>query len=300
MNKYLITGASGFVGKYFVEYLRKNEPFCEILGVDRNASLKNSNIDLNNICDVNAVICDFKPDYILHLASMSSVGQSWQEPGVCLKNNLNIMLNLLEVVRINNLKSRILAVGSSEEYGDGIIPFKEDMPLHPKNPYAIAKVWQEMACSLYAKNFGVDVVMTRSFNHIGPGQSDRFVIPSFVKQLVAISDGVENKLHVGNIDVERDFTDVRDVVDAYYKLLHNGKNGEVYNVCSGQAYKLKDIISVAENILKIKANVVVDENLLRPNDVMCIRGNNSKLCGLGWKVSFNLRQTVEDIIKGMK
>ena len=306
MSKYLITGVSGFVGKYFVKYLQEKEPSCEIVGIDRHIldtlSIKYNDIDLNNTNDVNNIIRDYKPDYILHLASMSSVGQSWQEPSICLRDNSNIMLNLLDAIYKNKLNSKILSIGSSEEYGkkENVV-LKEDMPLNPENPYAISKVWQEMVCKLYAENFGVNVVMTRSFNHIGPGQSDKFVIPSFMKQLLNIANGAENKMFVGNVEVSRDFTDVRDVVDAYYKLLHYGKSGDVYNVCSGISYKLKEIISIAENILGIKANIEIDKNLIRPNDVMLVQGDNTKLCSeLGWKRKYEIKETINDILESMK
>ena len=175
------------------------------------------------------------------------------------------------------------------------------MPLNPQNPYAVAKASQEMLCKLYATGMGVDVVMTRSFNHIGPRQSERFVIPTFMRQLVNISQGAENKMLVGNIEVARDFLDVRDVVDAYYKILHKGKSGEVYNVCSGKAYQLKEIIALAEDILDIKANIDVDQARLRPNDVLLIQGNNSKLKNeLGWQPKYEIKQTIADILENMR
>ena len=201
------------------------------------------------------------------------------------------MLSILEAIMQHKLKTRVLSIGSSEEYGNADIPLKEEMPLNPQNPYAVAKVGQEMLGKLYAQNMDVDVVMTRSFNHIGPCQNERFVVPSFMRQLTNISQGAENKMLVGNINVARDFLDVRDVVDAYYKILHHGKNGEVYNVCSGHAYKLHEIITMAE----------VDQARLRPNDVMLILGDNTKLKQeLNWQPKYEIRQTIADIIKSLR
>ena len=305
MSKYLITGVAGFVGRYFIDYLRQNEPDAAIMGVDIASEcalpIQYRQINLNDKKETEKAILDFAPDYIVHLASISSVGQSWQDPAGCFANNTAIMLNILETVAKNKLKTKILAIGSSEEYGNSSQLLSEDMPLNPQNPYAVAKASQEMLCKLYATGMGVDVVMTRSFNHIGPRQSERFVVPTFIRQLVNISQGAENKMLVGNIEVARDFLDVRDVVDAYYKILHKGKRGEVYNVCSGKAYQLKEIIALAEDILGIKANIEVDPARLRPNDVLLIQGNNSKLKNeLGWQQQYDLRKTILDIISSMK
>lgn len=303
MSRYLITGVQGFVGRYLVEHLQAREVDAKIAGVDiakeSEMKIEYHPLDLSDKGQTAQIIQSFKPDYIVHLASISSVGQSWQDPAQCFKNNTNIMLNILEAVRQQNLKTRILSIGSSEEYGDYEVeqmPLSEGYKLEPQNPYAVAKLSQEMLGKVYTA-LGVDVVMTRSFNHIGPRQSDRFVVPSFIKQLVAISEGKQTQMQVGNIDVSRDFTDVRDVVAAYYTILHEGKSGEVYNVCSGHAHKLSEIITTAENILGIKANIEVDRNRLRPNDTMLIFGNNQKIKEeLGWQPQYSFEQTIKDII----
>lgn len=303
MSKYLITGVQGFVGRYFVEYLLSHEPEAKIFGVDIaqtcDMPIAYHSVDLNNAIQTEQIIQSTIPDYILHLASISSVGQSWQNPALCFKNNTDIMLNILEAVRKQNLKTRILSIGSSEEYGEYAsqdMPLKETYKLNPLNPYAVAKVSQEMLCKVYTV-LDVDVVMTRSFNHIGPRQSDRFVVPSFIKQLVTISQGKQEVMSVGNIEVARDFTDVRDVVAAYYAILHRGKRGEVYNVCSGTSHKLSEIIKTAENILGIKADIRVDETRLRPNDAMFICGSSKKINEeLGWFPKYSFEQTIKDIV----
>ncbi len=305
MNKYIITGVAGFVGYHFVEYLKQNDKTSQIIGVDIaskiDLDIQYHQLDLNNKVELEKVIKTCAPDYIVHLASISSVGQSWQDPASCFQNNTTIMLNILEAIVKNKLKTRVLSIGSSEEYGNGKMPLKEDMLLNPQNPYAVAKVSQEMLCRLYAQNMGVDIVMTRSFNHIGPRQSERFVIPSFIRQLVKISQGVENKLFVGNIDVARDFTDVRDVVDAYYKILTSGESGAIYNVCSGRGYKLREIIEETAKILNIEPQIVVDESRIRPNDITYIVGDNTKLkTQLGWEQKFTLQDTLSDIIEYWK
>lgn len=307
MSRYFITGIGGFVGRYFTEYLRANESEAEISGADImpecSLPVKYTQLNLNDAERTNAVMAEIRPDYVVHLASISSVGQSWQNPRECFENNTGIMLNILEAVRNSRAKTRVLAIGSSEEYGDyaaAEMPLKEEYRLKPQNPYAVAKTGQEELCRLYAKSLNADVVMTRSFNHIGPRQSERFVVPSFMRQLVNISRGAENKMLVGNIEVARDFTDVRDVVDAYYKILHGGKSGEVYNVCSGKAVTLREVIRTAAAILEIEPEIVTDAARLRPNDTPLVLGDNTKLRALGWKPEFALRQTITDILNSMK
>ncbi len=306
MKKYLITGVNGFVGHYFVEYLKKNEPSANILGIGLSSEtdindIVYQQINLKDKDCVSVLLNNYRPDYIIHLAAMSSVAQSWQEPHECFVNNTTIFLNIVDAIRVNNIKTRILSVGSSEEYGVYDIPIKENFILHPKSPYSIARLSQEYLSKLYVDRYGLDIVMTRSFNHIGPKQSDRFVIPSFIKQLVAISKGSENKLEVGNIEVSRDFLDVRDVVDAYYKILKNAPNRSVYNVCSGNEVKLKEIIERISKMLCIVPNIVVNSNRIRPNDVLFVIGDNTKLkTELGWEKKYNLDETLRDMIEYWK
>ena len=300
--KYLVTGVNGFVGRYFVECLHKHEPEADVLGIDITqgtmvAGISYRQLDLCNSEQVDTLLNEYNPDYIVHLAAMSSVAQSWQEPAKCFLNNTSAFLNLAEAVRLHGLNCRILSVGSSEEYGIYNEPMQEIFNLHPKSPYSVARLSQEYLSKLYVDRFGTDIVMTRSFNHIGPRQSDRFVIPSFIKQLVAISQGAENKMLVGNIDVIRDFTDVRDVVEAYYLIIKQGKMREVYNVCSGQGRKLREIIETTAELLNIKPNITVDESRVRPNDMLRVVGDNTKLkTQLGWKQKYSLAETLRDII----
>lgn len=306
MKKYLITGVMGFVGRYFVEYLIQQEPQSVVYGVDIapecDMDIKYNSLNLMDSVGVDKIVKQIKPDYIVHLAAMSSVAQSWAEPANCFVNNMSAFLNLADAVRNNDLKTRILSVGSSEEYGIYDQPMKESFVLHPKSPYSVARLSQEYMSKLYVDNFGMDIVMTRSFNHIGPRQSTRFVIPSFIEQLVNIADGkVENKMMVGNIDVVRDFTDVRDVIDAYYKIIKNAPNRSVYNVCSGRGTKLRDIIDTTSNTLGIKPSIIVDPSRVRANEIPSVIGDNSKLkTELGWQPKYTLQQTVSDMINYMK
>lgn len=307
MKKYFITGINGFVGKYFVDYVHGVEPDSDIMGVDLGETSKTKDIKYKslNLCDEKAVhntIEQYKPDYIVHLAAVSSVAKSWEDPAGCFLNNNAAFLNLAEAIRKTEINARILSVGSSEEYGIYDKPMKENFVLHPKSPYSVARLSQEYLSKLYVDRFGLDIVMTRSFNHIGPGQSTQFVVSSFIDQLVDIADGkTENKMMVGNIDVARDFTDVRDVVDAYYKILTCASNRQVYNVCSGKATKLRDIIDMASNKLQIKPNIIIDKSRLRSNEIMVVVGDNTKIKSeLGWKPKYTLEQTISDIISNQR
>lgn len=309
MKKIIITGANGFVSRYFVEYLNKNTTDFDVLGLDISAdtdlNIKYKQANLTDKGLIYRILKEYQPDYILHLASVSSVAQSWHNPVESFVNNTNIFLNLIESVRELNLRSRILSIGSSEEYGDypaDKMPLKENYELHPNNPYSVARASQEHLSKLYANSFGVDIVMTRSFNHIGPRQKDVFVVSSFVKQIVEIALGKrDNLVHVGNIDLIRDFLDVRDVVDAYYKILTEGKRGEIYNVCMGFGVKLGDIINLASRALSVDVNLIVDKSRIRPSESIIIVGDNSKLKNeLNWVPKYFLEKTLCDIIEYWK
>lgn len=300
--KYLITGSNGFVGRYFIEYLKNNENEAVIYGADISENSLNPDItyiqiDLNDRFAVYRMLEKIKPDYIIHLAAMSSVAQSWQDPAKCFLHNTSVFLNIADGVRELDIKCRILSVGSSEEYGIYDEPMKENFVLHPKSPYSVARLSQEYLSKLYVDYFNLDIVMTRSFNHIGPRQNLKFVIPSFVHQLVKISKGKQKDIKVGNIDVVRDFLDVRDVVNAYYKILKNGKTREVYNVCSGKGVRLRDIIEMVSAKLNITPKIIVDNNRLRANEIMSVIGDNSKLkTEIGWEPKYDLQTTLKEMI----
>ena len=317
MKKFLITGFSGFVSRYFIEYLEENEIRAFIKGIDvhhpdinpdafKHVKYDFERIDLLDKGKVENIIFEFQPDYILHLASFSSVAFSWKEPNISFQNNTNIFLNLLEAVRKLNISPRILSVGSSEEYGNveqKDLPLTEDHPLKPVSPYAVARVSQELLSKIYATGYGLDILMTRSFNHIGPYQKDVFVLPSFVKQLVEMkySSAVGNKLMTGDITIIRDFTDVRDVVSAYYMLLMMGGKGEVYNVCNGVGWSLKEIIDKISGILAIEVEIIPNAALFRPDDNRAIIGSNEKLRNaVHWAPKYTLEDTINEMISYWK
>ena len=307
MTKYLITGVNGFVGQYFAAYLKEKEPHSQILGVDLILSADTLSdhflqLDLKDKERVSHLIADYQPDYIVHLAAISSVAESWKAPATAVLNNTSAFLNLVDAVRQFDLESRILSIGSSEEYGIYDIPIKEYFHLHPKNPYAVARVEQEYLAKLYVDHFDLDIVMTRSFNHIGPKQNKNFVIPSILNGFMDILNGKnDNVLTVGNVNVVRDFLDVRDVVDAYYQILKYGEKREVYNVCSGYGVRLRDVIDFVSEKLGVFPKILVDPLKLRSNDILFVVGDNSKLKQeLMWQPKFELNQTLTDMIESLK
>ncbi|MDR1923304.1 MAG: GDP-mannose 4,6-dehydratase [Planctomycetaceae bacterium] len=309
MERYLVTGVGGFVGQHFLRYLDVLGGGFEVIGVDRSFlgyeplsySFRFESVDLLDSGGVDDLVSGFCPDYLVHLAAVSGVGESWVDPRRTVMNNLGVLLNVLESVRVYLGEScRVLVVGSSEIYAESSEPLSESSPIAPKNPYSIARAAQENLINLYADNFGLDIVGTRSFTHIGPYQSDKFVVASFVRQLVdEKQDGKKIAvLKTGNINIERDFTDVRDVVRGYYLLLKCGVRNEIYNICSGNAISLKSVIDEIGSILQIPVSIEIDLKRLRPNDQQTVIGNNNKIkTTTGWQPEINLKKTLQDMIE---
>jgi GDP-4-dehydro-6-deoxy-D-mannose reductase len=313
MNKYLITGFSGFVGRHFVEYLEDKGDSCLVKGLDisnpdfrcdhyKNVKVSFDKVDLLSKEQVEYIIHEFQPNYILHLASFSSVAFSWKEPVQSFQNNTNIFLNLIDGVRKLNIDTRILSIGSSEEYGnvtDEDLPLTEDHRLNPVSPYAVARISQEYLSKVYMDGYGMDIVLTRSFNHVGPMQKDVFFVSSIAKQLVELKRSGKNRGQVvtGDVSIVRDFTDVRDVVRAYYLLLKGGRKGHIYNICSGVGLALRELIDIMARQLNLDVRITVDNRLIRPADNRKIIGSNEKIRReLGWGNTIPLEQSLKDII----
>ena len=314
MKKILITGISGFVGGHFVHYLTRHHHDLEIHGISRSRPAwdfipeipdlsDNSHFhqaDLMDIPKIKFLIEEIQPDYIVHLAAQSSVAESWKTPVDSFMNNTNIFLNIIDTVRLNDFNARVLSVGSSEQYG---IVSENDLPLHekslqnPANPYAVARVAQEHLARIYTEGYGLDICCTRSFNHCGPGQSDRFVISSIVRQFVRIAHGIQEPvIHIGNGAIVRDFIDVRDVVAVYNLLLTQGKRGEVYNICSGKGRAIHDIVTMLSGMLDISVKIKQEQTHIRPIDNPRIVGSNEKIKReLGWHPTIPFEQTLQSM-----
>ncbi|MDI9337189.1 MAG: GDP-mannose 4,6-dehydratase [Alphaproteobacteria bacterium] len=311
MITYFVTGACGFVGHYFINHFKNIQTPIKIIACARGShaisvmlpphiEIINYQIELNDFEAVKKALQHFQPQYIIHLAAVSSVSQSWLKPLECIQNNTTIFLNILESVRILEFKTRILSISSSEVY-DVLKTkiLKETSKLNANNnPYALARISQENYSQFYVKNYHLDIVNVRAFMHIGPLQTTQFVVSAFIDKAL---DTNQKKIFVGNLDVVRDITDVRDTVCAYHNLLEKGQSGAFYNVCSGRGIKLKNVLKLIFNILGYEKEVVIDPNLLRKQDTMKIVGSYEKLRELTqWQPSISLIQTLKDMITDKK
>jgi GDP-4-dehydro-6-deoxy-D-mannose reductase len=314
MKKILITGISGFVGGHFVNYLTTHHHDLEIHGISRSMPAWDfvnippqmlddhyfHQLDLNDIPKIKLLIEDIQPDYILHLAAQSSVAESWKTPVFSFLNNTNIFLNIIDTVRLNDNAARVLSIGSSEQYGivsEQDLPISEDRPQSPENPYAVARGAQEQLARIYAKGYDLDICCTRSFNHCGPGQSDRFVVSAIVKQFAKVVRGIQKPvITIGNGAIVRDFVDVQDVVEAYNLLLTRGKKGEVYNICSGQGRAIRDIVNTLSEMLDIQVEVHQEQAHIRPIDNPRIIGSYQKIQrDLGWEPTIPFAHSLKSI-----
>ena len=311
--RYLVTGVSGFVSGYFIEHISKADPNNEIWGIDIRepadsllnlcASLHFFKMSLLDRGALRSLLKEFRPDRVVHLAAYSSVAYSWENPVESFLNNTNIFLNLVEAIREVALDCRILSVGSSEEYGQvsqGDLPLSETRCPTPFNPYAVARVSQEHLSKVYAQGYGLSVLCTRSFNHIGPGQIDTYVVSSLVRQAIEIAHGLRDVIVCGELKIVRDFIDVRDAVRAYALILEKGVSGQVYNVCSGSGISLYGLLKKISEMTGILLEITTDVSLIRPLDNPIIVGDNSKLAALGFKREYDLDRTLSDLIEWWK
>ena len=307
MEKALIIGAAGFVGGYLIDFAAESMRW-EVIATklsSENLSTKYAKVfdlDIMNIDDVNSLIARQHPDYIFHLAAQSSVALSWIKPDLTVDVNIKGSLHILEAVRKLNYKPRLLMVGSGEEYGyvkKEELPIREDNVIRPGNIYAITKACQNMLGNIYSKAYGMDIIMVRAFNHIGPGQSELFVVSDFCKQVVECEKGLRVPvIKVGNLDAKRDFTDVRDIVRAYVMLMKYGESGEIYNVGSGRCVPIHDILEKIIDNATVPIQVEVDEQRLRPNDIPIIQADVDKLCRtIGWNPQISLNDTICDMLE---
>lgn len=310
MTDYMITGCGGFVAEHYLDTLEADQFKGSIVGIGTSSpkmipaglEFQFFELDMLDAPRLSALIGKEKPKYCVHLASRSSVAESWSNPSRSFLNNTNIFLNLLEAIRIHSPKTRLLSVGSSEQYarvGTTLSSLSELSPLGPGNPYSVARCAQEWLGITYVEGFGLDIVMTRSFNHLGPGQSSRFVLSGFARSFAKaiLANNPKVLLKTGNLEVTRDFIDVRDVVKAYENILHGADSGEIFNVCSGNGTKLIDALDRLTQITGLPYAVKPDSSLIRPveNDY-CVGRNHSISSRFGWAPTFPLKQSLEDLL----
>lgn len=305
--KSLIIGGMGFVGTYLMKHLLMlgHEVAVTKMPGERG-QLAVSDIDVFelNILDKEAVLRilkEVRADFVFHLAAQSSVALSWKDPGMTIDVNIKGSTNVLDALRESDTQARLLLVGSGEEYGSVLpqqIPVKENCSVRPGNIYAATKACQNMIGSIYAKAYHMNVVMVRAFNHIGPQQSPLFAISDFCRQTAQIEAGIkEAVIKTGNLDVRRDFTDVRDVVRAYALLVQKGKMGETYNVGSGHAVSMHEVLELILEQSLVKIEVQPDPMKMRPADVPVMEADISKILRrTGWKPQIGLKQTIQETL----
>lgn len=308
--KVLITGVTGFVGSHLAEFLLKKG--ITVYGIERWRSKKDNvdhlkekirfvYCDIRDATAIHEVVFKVKPDRIFHLAAQSFVPTSWLAPAETLTTNIIGELNLFEAVRQAGLKPTIQIACSSEEYGSvhpKELPIKETNLLRPLSPYGVSKVGQDLLGYQYFKTYGLKVVRTRAFNHTGPRRGDVFMTSNFAKQIALIEKGLQPPvISVGNLSPRRDFTDVRDIVRAYWLATEKGKPGEVYNICSGKDYSVRQVLSILLKMSRRKIKVRQDPKRLRPSDVMRLLGDSTKFRkATGWKPEIPFTQTLEDLL----
>ncbi|RLI80914.1 MAG: GDP-mannose 4,6 dehydratase [Archaeoglobales archaeon] len=332
MDVYLITGATGFVGPYVIDYLCSGAAGpCEIHCTYRYRSRKTVPKSLvrflpNYTANTDVVVwheCDLmdahsvrhlfewiKPTRVIHLAAMSYVPQSWDSPKSTLETNIGMQVNLLEAARVifdKGVDCRVHCCGSSEEYGyvvPGEVPISEDSPLRPLSPYGVSKVTQDYLGYQYHESYGLFTVRTRAFNHLGPGRGKNFAESAFTLRALEAYASQDKTIHVGNLDAVRDYTDVRDTVRAYVDLLNAEPEtvcGQVFNVASGVGHSMSDLLrTICFGIggsLDVWWSEVEDPRYLRPSDVPLLIGGASKLHdAIGWEPTIGFVESVGDLI----
>jgi GDP-4-dehydro-6-deoxy-D-mannose reductase len=257
--------------------------------------------DLRDRNNVHSLVGELKPDYIFHLAAQSFVPTSFADPWHTLENNIQSQLNLLEAVRGSGREVWFLVIGSNEEYGapePDELPQTEQSPLRPNNPYAVSKVAQDFLGLQYHLAYGMAVVRVRPFNHTGPGQSPRFVVPAFASQIARIEVGLQEPvIRVGNLATSRDFVDVRDIVRAYHLAITKGAPGEVYNLASGEPRSIPALLGTLRSYSTAEIRIERDPERYRPVDVPTVYGSADRFRRrTGWKPRIPFEQTLQDTL----
>jgi GDP-4-dehydro-6-deoxy-D-mannose reductase len=308
----LITGITGFAGSHLADYLIAHHPEIEVWGLYRWRSRRDNiehlgdrvklvECELRDYASVAAALERSRPDYVFHLAAQSFVPTSWSAPADTLSSNIVGQAHLFEACRAQGLDPVIQVACSSEQYGLVLpdeVPIKESNPLRPLSPYAVSKVGQDFLAYQYFQSYGLKAVRTRGFNHTGPRRGEVFVTSNFAKQIASIEAGLQAPvLRVGNLDAVRDFTDVRDMVRAYWLAVEKGRPGEVYNIARGEGITIRDLLAKLLALSSAEVQVVVDPERLRPSDVEILIGDSSKFrADTGWQPEIPFDQTLADLL----
>lgn len=308
----LITGITGFAGSHLAEYLLGDHPEVEIFGTYRWRSRMENlaevedrvemlEMELRDYNSVYSTLRQVQPDAIFHLAAQSFVPSSWRAPSETLATNVIGQTNLFEAIRSLKLDPVVQIACSSEEYGlvhPTETPIRETNPLRPLSPYAVSKVAQDMMGYQYHQSYGLRAIRTRGFNHTGPRRGEVFVTSNFAKQLAAIEAGLsEPILRVGNLDAVRDFTDVRDMVRAYWLAVREAEPGEVYNIARGEGITIRNLLSRLIDLSGVDVRVETDPERLRPSDVEILIGDSTRFRETtGWEATIPFDRTLRDLL----
>lgn len=286
----LVIGAAGFVGGHLINELKKAGHTTFSADIPQYNLLNKEGIE--------KLVQDFVPNYIVNLAAISSVGASWKNPVQTVEVNIKGTLHLLDAIQKFVPNAKTLLIGSAEEYARKETPITEDDPLEASNPYGITKIAQENFAELYRQKYGMKIVCTRSFNHTGIGQTTAFALPSFIKQVADIfKSGRPGEIRVGNLNAIRDFSDVEDVVYVYRLLLENENKFNVYNVGSGIAYKLSDLLNYIVSLANIEIKISTDPEKFRPVDLPYLCADNTRIKALGYWKATDIHETLKKMFE---
>lgn len=302
----LVTGASGFAGGHLLDALAE-AGYGDVVAWARTPAkgdrttrkgLRWQDVDLLDVDGVRRAIAEVKPDRVFHVAGSPHVAASWRDTTTPLAGNVLASHHLFDALRRAGCHSRVVVTGSATVYAPSLAPLAESAMVGPSNPYAVSKLAQEDLSLRAASEDGLDIIVTRSFNHTGPRQSAEFAAPAFARQVAMIECGESAPvIRVGNLDAQRDFTDVRDVVRAYVDLMERGTPATVYNVCSGVARSMRSILDALVRRSTVQVTVETDPARLRPNDVPVVVGDPSRLqTATGWSPRIPFEQTLDDLL----
>jgi GDP-4-dehydro-6-deoxy-D-mannose reductase len=299
----LITGATGFAGRHLIDRLDEDGPVagCYRPGTQppkTTRSVSWHSVDLTDRAGVAGVIEAVRPSRIFHLAGAPNVADSWSNGVAHLRINAHGTHHLLEAVRRVGQPCRILVVSSGQIYRPSDEPIDEDAPVGPSNPYGFSKLAEDQLALRAAADDGLDVVVARPFNHIGPGQRPDYAVASFARQIARIERGLDApEIRVGNLDARRDITDVRDVVGAYLRLMASAPSGRAYNICSGRAWRIRDLLDELLRLSPARIEVAVDPARFRPSDVPTVQGDASRIRSeLGWVPLIPVEEAIRDTL----
>jgi GDP-4-dehydro-6-deoxy-D-mannose reductase len=293
--KVLITGGRGFVGRHLRAHC--SEAGDEVVTIDHTGP---EPVDITDRDALHAALIGHRPEVVYHLAALSHVGDSWDDPTAVLRVNVEGTAHLLNAARAAAVR-RVVVIGSAEEYGrvdERDLPLREDAPLRPASPYGVSKIAASFLALQAHLAYGLDVVRVRAFSHTGPGQSDRFLVPALAHRIAVAEREHRDEIRVGSLDPVRDISDVRDVVRAYRLLALNADPGEVYNVCSGEGTSVREVADHLVAASTRPLRITVDPDLVRPVDVARLVGDGSRLRACtGWKPRYRLDETLAAVLE---